>query len=64
MRDKALGLLVPYAVFALISQLVYAAMSFLAAGVMQSGRSFSVAEGWQGILLGTVEANRALWFLP
>ena len=63
-RDKALGLLVPYAAFALVSQLVYIAMQLAASSVMQAGRSFTIAEGWLGIIWGNVEANRGLWFLP
>lgn len=63
-KDKALGLLVPYAVFALISQAVYTLMQGMASSLIQAERSFSLAAGWTGILTGVVEANRALWFLP
>jgi len=63
-KDKAMGLLVPYAVFALISQAVYALIQSMASNLIQSERGFSLMEGWTGILMGSVEANRALWFLP
>lgn len=63
-KDKARALLVPYAVFALVSQLVYVLMQAVASGVMQGGRSFSMRDAWLGLLLGNAEANRGLWFLP
>lgn len=63
-RGRALSLLVPYGIFALISQLIYIGMRLVAASAIQSGRSFTIADAWAGILWGNVEANRGLWFLP
>lgn len=63
-KKRAFSLLLPYALFALVSQLVYEAMNLIAAGAMDSGRQFSSAGAWGRILIGYVEANRALWFLP
>lgn len=63
-KKRAFSLLLPYGIFALVSQLVYEAMSLVAAGSMDSARQFSSGAAWARMLLGYVEANRALWFLP
>ena len=64
-KKRAISLLVPYFIFAVISTLIYAVLGKVASVSLDAGvTDFSLRTNLYDILTGRCRANRPLWFLP